>query len=186
MSLRRGPAVLASALLLAGCGVPTESEPRTIQPSVVVGSFEGPIAVGTARPGAFVERLYLVRDNELVIVDRRVAVPPSPERQLDDLIAGPTPQERDNGLDSALSGTDFITGVQLRDGIAVVEVAADSSIRNDEILAYAQVVCTLAARADVSSVQFAHDGQPIDVPSADGSITREPLTEADYSSLIHR
>ncbi|MEV8513744.1 GerMN domain-containing protein [Dactylosporangium sp. NPDC051484] len=178
-------AFLAVCLPLGGCGVPTDREPRPIQPSVVVGSYEGPIAGPPPSAGAAVERLFLVRDNQLVAVDRRVVAAPSPQRQLEDLMAGPTPQERDEGLDSALVGTSIISGVQLHNGTAIVGLARDNPIRNDEILAYGQIVCTLAARADVVGVRFVQDGRPLEVPRADSALTLEMLTEDDYGSLIH-
>ncbi|MFG2041206.1 GerMN domain-containing protein [Dactylosporangium sp. NPDC048998] len=177
-------AALAACLLLGGCGVPSDREPRPIEPSVVIGSYEGPIGGPPPSAGAAIERLFLVRDNQLIAVDRRVAAAPSPEKQLDDLMAGPTPEERDEGLDSALIGTNIITGVQLRNGTAIVGLARDNPIRNDEIVAYGQIVCTLSARADVVGVRFVQDGRPVEIPRADGALTQEMLTEGDYGSLI--
>ncbi|WP_432972267.1 GerMN domain-containing protein [Dactylosporangium sp. CA-233914] len=186
MRPRRCAAAVAAVLALGGCGVPTDSEPRPIEPSVTIGSYEGPMGGPVVSPGTVVERLFLVRDNQLVAVDRRVESVPSPQQQIEDLVTGPTPQERDAGLDSALAGTDIITGVQLRNGTAVVGLSADNPIRNDEILAYGQIVCTLSARADIVAVRFTQEGRTMEVPGADGALTREPLTEDDYASLISR
>jgi spore germination protein GerM len=180
--MRRRCGVLAACLLLSGCGVPIEREPRTLNPSVTIGSPEAPTAQASA--GAAVEKLYLVRDNQLVAVERRPAAPPDLDRQLTDLMSGPTEVERDNGLGSALAGTDLIAGVQLEDGTAVVGVGDNNPIRNDEVLAYGQIVCTLAARDDVDAVQFVQNGRPLEVPRADGSLTPDPLTAADYHALI--
>ncbi|WP_433204010.1 GerMN domain-containing protein [Dactylosporangium sp. CS-047395] len=174
--------LLPIVLAAGGCGVPTDRDPRPIEPSVTIGSYEGPMA--NPSPGAFVERLYLVRDNQLVPVDRRVSALPSPQRHVEDLVTGPTPQERAADLDSALAGTSYITGVQLRNGTAVVGLAVDNPIRNDETLAYGQIVCTLAARADIVGVRFAKDGRTIEVPRGDGALTSDLLTDADYQSLI--
>lgn len=181
--MRRLAAPLA-CLLLGACGVPTDAEPRPLAPSVAIGSYEGPIGARHPSAGAFVERLFLVRGERLVAVDRALDSTPSPQRHLDDLVSGPTPQERDEDLDSALAGTDIITGVRVRNGTAIVGLAGDNPIRNDEILAYGQIVCTLASRADVETVQFVQDDQPLEVPRADGSLTPDPLTQADYGSLI--
>ena len=60
----------------------------------------------------------------------------------------------------------------------------DNPIRNDETLAYGQIVCTLAARADIVGVQFAQAGHTMEVPRSDGALTSDLLTEADHSSLI--
>ncbi|WP_433075888.1 GerMN domain-containing protein [Dactylosporangium sp. CA-052675] len=179
-----GLALLAMVALLGlgGCGVPTEDSPRPIEPSAVIGSYEGPMAVTS--PGAVVERLFFTRDSQLVPVDRRVANVPAPQQHLDDLVAGPTAPERDAGVDSALGGTSYITGVQLHNGTAVVGLSVDNPIRNDETLAYGQIVCTLAARADIVAVQFTQDGRTLEVPRGDGALTSAPLTEDDYVSLI--
>ncbi|MEV6932256.1 hypothetical protein AB0M46_48275 [Dactylosporangium sp. NPDC051485] len=179
-------AALLLCLTLAGCGVPTESTPRPVEPSVTIGSYEGPMGAPPGSPGTAVERLFLVRDDQLVAVDRRVEAVPGPAQQLQDLVAGPTAVERDNGLDSALIGPAFITGVEVRDGTALVGLAGDNMIRNDEILAFGQIVCTLAARADVVAVRFVRGSRPMEVPRGDGALTSDPLTEADYASLIRR
>ncbi|MFI5910245.1 GerMN domain-containing protein [Dactylosporangium sp. NPDC051541] len=173
---------LLAVLVLPGCGVPTDRDPRPIEPSVTIGSYEGPMA--PASPGSVVERLFMVRDNQLVPVDRRVSAVPSAQRVLEDLVTGPTAQERESRLDSALAGTSYITGVQLRSGTAVVGLSVDNPIRNDETLAYGQIVCTLAARADIVGVQFAQAGRTMEVPRGDGALTSGLLTAADYASLI--
>ncbi|GAA2626405.1 hypothetical protein GCM10010399_67370 [Dactylosporangium fulvum] len=175
--------MLLTGMLLSGCGVPTESGPRPLEPSVHVANPDTPTADTSLPPGAAVEKLYLVRGNQLVGVERRVDRPPTLERQLADLLAGPTEREQDGGYGSALAGTDFILGAQLESGTAVVTVGG-TTIRNDEVLAYGQVVCTLAARDDVDRVRFVQDGQPLEVPRADGSLTSDPLTSADYVTLM--
>lgn len=175
--------LLLAVAALAGCGVPTESSPRPLEPSVRVGSPDTPTAAVSLPPGAAVEKLYLVRGNQLVGVERRVDSPPALDRQLSDLLSGPTEQERDSGFGSALAGTDLVLGAELRSGTAIVTVG-DTTIRNDEVLAYGQIVCTLAARDDVDEVRFVQDGQPLEVPRGDGSLTADPLTAADYSTLI--
>jgi hypothetical protein len=60
----------------------------------------------------------------------------------------------------------------------------EGNARNDDILTYGQIVCTLTARADVNSVTFFRDDEPLKVPRADGILSSEPLRAADYSRLI--
>ncbi|UWZ40501.1 GerMN domain-containing protein [Dactylosporangium roseum] len=175
--------MLLTGIPLSGCGVPTESEPRPLEPSVHVANPDTPTADTSLPPGAAIEKLYLVRNDQLVGVERRVDRAPALDRQLADLLAGPTEWEQDDGYGSALAGTDFVLGAVLDYGTAVVTVGG-TTIRNDEVLAYGQVVCTLAARDDVDQVRFVLDGQPLEVPRADGSLTADPLTAADYAALI--
>ncbi|UWZ59547.1 GerMN domain-containing protein [Dactylosporangium aurantiacum] len=174
--------VLAGLVGLAGCGVPDEDSPRPIEPSLIIGS---PPAQAPSNPaGAVVERLYLVRDDQLVAVERRVGSTADVAALLGDLVAGPTEAERDEGLSSALTGTDLIAGVRLVDGTAEVSFRPQSGGRTDDILAIGQIVCTLDARTDVDTVRFLLDGQVLKVPRADGSLTELPLTVADYRTLI--
>jgi hypothetical protein len=76
--------------------------------------------------------------------------------------------------------------VQNRNGQAIVELATSlgGTGRTDDILAFAQIVCTLTSRGDIRSVTFTRAGEPVEVPRADSSLTRNPLTAHDYTPLI--
>lgn len=128
--------------------------------------------------------LCLVRDTRLAQVVRRVGAVPDPQHQLDQLVAGPTRDEQQRGLSTALAATALT--VHLSSGIADVEVgeAGEGSARSDEVLAYAQIVCTLTSRADVAAVSFSRDGKPLQVPRGDGTLSGDPLRAADYRTLI--
>jgi spore germination protein GerM len=188
MTVRR--CVLAVALVLAaaapaGCGVPTEDSPR---PITVAGRSAAGTAAETASPapGRPTELLYLVRDARLVAVHRPADRAPAVDEQLRHLLAGPTDSERDAAFVSALTGITATGMVEVRDGAATVEIGnrSDGTGRSDEVLAYGQIVCTLTSRDDVHTVSFLHDGQPLRVPRADGSLADGPLTRADYAELI--
>nr|WP_240942589.1 GerMN domain-containing protein [Planosporangium thailandense] len=177
-------ATLAAAAL-AGCGVPAERSAREISPPP--GPYQAVVSSApAAAPGAVSEKLYLVKGDKLVAVSRQVRVQPSVDAQVRDLLAGPTDSERDAGMTSALAGANVISGIHLASGAAVVEIgpALQGAGRNDEVLAFAQVVCTLASRPDVNGVAFTRDGHRIGIPRADGSLTQGPLAVSDYVSLI--
>ncbi|WBB68473.1 GerMN domain-containing protein [Micromonospora sp. WMMD812] len=175
---------LALAVLLGGCGVPADEVPRPVR--VPPGPFPVPVTVSpTTSEGRVDETLCFVRDDRMVRVLRRTDSLPSVDVHLQHLLAGPGAQERDDGLSSALTGTVTLAGARLDGGVAEVDVRAvgDETGRNDGVLAFGQIVCTLTARGDVDRVSFRRAGQPLDVPRADGSLTREPLTAADYAVL---
>jgi Sporulation and spore germination len=179
----RAALLLALCWILAGCGVPVDREPRDLdRPRVGSGSeAAAPHGFGQA-----LERLYFVRDGALVRVIRRLPAAPAPQRQLDDLLAGPSAEERADGMISALT-TMRVTGMSVADRRATVTIGERSNqgARSDEVLAFGQIVCTLTSQgADVGTVSFVSGGQLLRVPRADGSLATGPLTIADYAGLL--
>ncbi len=177
-------AVLAATTVLAGCGVTPEDAARPLSSeSVPLSRLNRP--TGAAQPpGARSESLQFVRGTSLVSV-LRPALRLTPETVLSDLLSGPTPDERAQGLTTALpTGTDLrLAGVQ--DRVADVVLGGDllDSGRSDQLLALAQVVVTLDDLPEVDAVRFLRDGVPVPVPRADGAIEPTPVTAADYAGL---
>jgi hypothetical protein len=177
------PAVLAAFLLPGACGVPVDEKPRDLDRPRPASGSGAPPAPGF---GSAIERLYFVRDGRLVRAVRPVPAPPTPPRMLDDLLAGPTRNEQQDGLTSALT-TMPVTGMTVTRRRAVVTIAEppDKSARTDETLAYGQIVCTLTSQgAEVGTVSFTSGGTPLGVPRGDGALSTEPLTIADYATLL--
>ncbi|MBM0278137.1 GerMN domain-containing protein [Micromonospora tarensis] len=182
---RRRLAPVALAVLLTGCGIPTDDGPRSVRPPGGPLRSSAP-AEATVPAGRAVETLCLVRDNRIVPVVRRVDRPPSIADQLRHLLAGPSGAERDSDLTSALPGAvnaagATVTGTQ---ALVAVDQPAHDGGRSDEVLAFGQIVCTLTSRADVTTVAFLRDGRALGVPRADGSLSSRPLTRGDYAPLI--
>ncbi|WBB81085.1 GerMN domain-containing protein [Micromonospora sp. WMMD882] len=177
---------LAALLTLTGCGVSGEPEPREVTPPL--GPFPGLSSPGPAvtEAGARTERLCYVRDDRLVLVDRRVRTPQTPREQIGLLLDGPVGPERDAGLTSTLTGVNVVTNVRVTRGEATVDVGERlaGTGRNDEVLAFGQIVCTLTSRPDVDRVTFRQKGERLGVPRADGSLSTGPLTVADYAAMI--
>lgn len=186
-SARRVSAVLTlSAVLLAGCGVPIETRPRAIDPPH--GPFQALASPTPAAPtaGPVAEKLFLVKDDMLLAVTRHVNHPPAADALIRDLVAGPTDAERDAGITSALLGGSVVDRVDIVGGRATVDLSStiESTARNDEVLAYAQLVCTLLTRPDISGVTFTSAGRTVAVPRGDGSLSAGPLDASDYAGLI--
>lgn len=177
------PLALCVVLAVAGCGIAPQSTAQPIEPPL--GPFQ---AVTSPSPlpttsGSIPESLYLVKDGRLVAQIRHVATVSTMDDVIDDLLAGPTEAESAAGMSSALVGV-TVTGVQLDTGLATVDLGEPIGGRSDELLAYAQVVCTLTARNDVRWVRFTRGGKSIDVPRGDSSLSHGPLTFSDYAELI--
>ena len=100
------------------------------------------------------------------------------------LLAGPTAQERSDGLVSALTGTTTVTSLTLAGGRATIEVGDRSNavVRSDEVLAFGQIVCTMTSRLEIGTVAFTSAGTPLGVPRADGALTTAPLTVSVIAS----
>lgn len=176
--------LLAVTLVLAGCGVPAQDEPHRVDlPRRPLHETIAPTVTEPA--GEVAQVMCLVRDNRLVQSVRRVDAVPGPQRQLDQLVTGPTPAERAQGLSTALATTALTVTVP-SPAVAAVEVGEteESAARSDEVLAYGQIVCTLTSRADIAVVSFRRQGRPLQVPRGDLTLTSEPLRAADYRSLI--
>ncbi|MFI6784682.1 GerMN domain-containing protein [Micromonospora sp. NPDC050276] len=182
---RRHLVVLALAALLTSCSIPTDDAPRVVQ--APQGPFQSSAPADTSPPvGPAAETLCFVRDNRIISFIRRVDRPPTIEDQLRHLLAGPTAAERYTDLTSALPGAVNAAGVTVTGAQAriVVDKPGDDAGRSDEVLAFGQIVCTLTSRDDVTTVTFSRDGRPLRVPRADGSLSEQPLTRADYATLI--
>jgi spore germination protein GerM len=187
MALVMLAALTGCVVALAGCGITPEKTAQPIEPPL--GPFQGvtsPSPLPTAT-GSYSETLYLVKDGHIVAQIRHIASESSLEDLVADLLAGPTEAESAAGMSSALVNV-RVTGVRLESGYATVDLAApiEGGGGNDELLAYAQVVCTLTARRDVIGVTFTRAGKPIDVPRGDSAVSPGPLTASDYADLIAR
>ena len=178
-------AALLIVLALSGCGITPQGEAQPIDPPR--GPFQAVISPSPkpTTSGSVPETLYLVKDGLIVPQTRHVASDSSVEELIFDLLAGPTEAESATGLSSALVGFD-VQGVRVERGFATVDLAAsiEGAGHKDDLLAYAQVVCTLTARKDVFGVTFTRAGRPIDVPRGDSSVSPGPLTASDYKDLI--
>jgi len=172
-----------AVVLLGGCGVRAQDEPHGVD--LPRHPLTSPGAGPAVAVGEVAQVLCLVRDGRLVQTVRRTRAYPTVQAQLESLAAGPTPEERSAGLGTALSGV-VLTGRMPAGAEVTVEFPAadEGNARNDEILAYGQVVCTMTARGDVGSVVFTRGGQPLQVPRADGTLTGGPLHSSDYARLL--
>ncbi|WP_045740954.1 GerMN domain-containing protein [Actinoplanes rectilineatus] len=182
-AVKRMSMTAAVMLVIGGCGVPVDAEPR---------NADGPGGLIPSQPpmipdqGLVTLRLCFVRDAHLARIPRRVPELVGAQEQLRVLLEGPSATEVADGLSSALTGTTSTIELTLDGGRATVEVGDRSphGVRTDEILAFGQIVCTLSSRPEVGTIMFTSGGKPLEVPTQDGSLAGGALTVADYDSLI--
>ncbi len=183
---RRRIAWLAAGLLLAltGCGVPTEPTPRNIPADQVPFGLTGTTTTTTSRPAANgTATVYLIKDDRLAPARRQLPAPVTPAAVLAALAGGPSRSDSAHGLRSALVTTVML--VKVAAGTATVRLdrtLAAADVR-EQILAQAQLVYTMTELPGISAVEFSFDGQPAEVPTAEGSLKAGALTRADYAAV---
>lgn len=183
-------AALATLVVAAGaaaCGIPAEEEPHSVVPPPPFQSTSpAPPSEGTVS-GAAAIFLCLTRDDHLVRVPRQIEDDPTPEALLAELATGATAAEKEQGLDSELTGIaandgpvtieNRIATVTLGEGLAGISPAS-------QLFAYGQIVCTLDLHPAIDGVFFSRDGQRLAVPRGDGTSTEGMLTAGDYETLL--
>ena len=180
----RAATALLLALALTGCGVPTDEEPRALDaaeaPFQVFSSTAPPVPSGDGRVA-----LYFVRDDRVVLQTRAVERSTDVDALIELLLEGPTPQQVEAGIRSALPTTFSVQDVEVgRNGVAVVTLGGESTQISTSPLGFAQVVATLTAPGRARTVRFRLDGEDLPVPRGDTSLTEEPVGRSDYAKLL--
>ncbi|WP_435769516.1 GerMN domain-containing protein [Nocardioides sp. SYSU DS0651] len=175
-------AVLAT-VLLGACGVPLQDEPHPVPTRSA--DLEPETDAGGA---AYTARVFLVSGDALAPVVRETD-DRSVRSVLDLLAAGPTREEREQGLSTALGAGRFdarLARSQRPGGPVVVVVSVPSQFLatggDEQLLAAAQVVWTVTAWRESARVRMEADGRPIELPT-DRGLTGRSVTRADYRSV---
>jgi germination protein M len=140
---------LLAALMLAGCMGDDDAATMTTIPETGTSTTSGSPAVLT---------VFMLREGKVEPVTREVVVPPEvvPVAALDELLKGPTPDEAQAGLETAIPETAERGGLELAGNTARVGVTPEPVDRPSR----AQIVYTLTALPNVERVSFG-DGAPL-------------------------
>ncbi|MFI5693922.1 GerMN domain-containing protein [Kribbella sp. NPDC051586] len=186
-------AVLVSAVLvLAGCGVPVQSEPVPIASRAIPTRLQDPTRPSPAAPtptvGKAAIQVNFVRDDKLITLVREAPTTTPADRLtavVDTLLAGPTDREQAGGITTALPPDLSLRIVEVQGSRAVLELSGQTDGRSatENVLAVGQIVLSLTALPSIDQVTFARDGVPIEALLADGALTTAPLTASDYETL---
>ena len=184
--MSRTRAWLAAGLLclVAGCGVPADPAPRSIPAEDVPFGLLGTTTTATTGPTPTTRAVvYLVDGGRLTPARRQVPAPATPAAVLAVVAAGPTPAEVATGLRSAL--VTEATLAQVTAGTATVRLDQDfvaADIR-EQVLALAQLVYSITELPGIGGVQFTLDGQPAEIPTAQGPSKTGAATRADFAAI---
>ncbi|MBM7790250.1 GerMN domain-containing protein [Tenggerimyces flavus] len=178
---------------LAACGVSVDDEPHVVQPTAIPNGLldrsPSTPTVSPAIPVGPATTSYFLEANRLVAVrrpDRDGTAPGKLRRAIHHLLAGPTDNEQAHGLSTAIPSDLELTVVSLRDGRATIDLTGTlpNPPAQNLTLAVAQIVLTATAVSGVGEVQLTQQGETIEAPLVDGSLTAEPLTAANYQMLL--
>jgi len=200
---RRGPATLAlllgvliAATALVGCGggddqvksSSSEPTPSTTEASAP-GTTAGGTPSGTVAPDAAGTTLdvTLVRGEKVGTAHRRVAPTTAVGRAaMEQLLAGPTPDEQAAGLSSAIPAGTRLLGLSIDGGTATVDLSNEFVSGGGSLsvrLRLAQVVYTLTQFGTVDDVAFRIDGKPTTVFTGDGVIIPSPAGRNEFRDV---
>jgi spore germination protein GerM len=188
MSTKAFTRLLVIALVLGGgaCSVGGEEHAQVRDDNAVPFGLLDPDEPPLLPPTTSVETepvsLCFVQEGRMAVIDvaleRPVALP-----DVVDALAEPPERE---SLRTSVGDPPLVSDVRLVAGVARVDLLpAITTLGGDEqLLAVAQLVCTLTARPGVGLVSFTLEGAPIDVPTGDGSLTSGPVSRDDYADLV--
>ncbi len=193
--------VLAALMAACGPGGTTDAGPVTTQPgsnttepatssTTTPDGTDTPATTTTTVPGeqTFVD-IFLIKDSTHAVAVTR-AVPATPEvagNAIRALIAGPTDQERDESLSSAIPADTLLLGIVIENNLATIDLGREFESGGGSFAMLgrlAQVVYTLTQFPTVNEVQFKLDGQPVTVFSGEGILLEDPVTRGDYASIL--
>ncbi|HEX6935924.1 MAG TPA: GerMN domain-containing protein [Actinomycetes bacterium] len=180
---------------LAACGVPQDGTTRAVDPDDVpyrlleTAPAPSPSATVTG-PVVTVPQVFFVNRDAQLVPQRQpldaTGLEPVVAALLDRLADGPSEQQRDIGLASALGPDVGLRLVDVVDAVARIEVTPSTQSPTADRLpvAVGQVVLTVTSVDGVDRVVLVQDGRAVEVPLPGGELTAEPVSAGDYSALL--
>jgi spore germination protein GerM len=188
-------ALVAIVILVAGCGIPADDEPRAIPRDNVPGGVIDEESATTVPEGETVDaEVYLVQgsgsERRLVAVEREAAAatPAGVLEALFDVVVDE--DEADRGITTLIPSATRLASppeppedsggtltVDLTPGIFTVQGEGLA-------LAFGQIVCTADALDDVQRVLFQVDGQSTGAIDGEGAGTEDAVSCSNYRSLL--
>lgn len=164
------------------CGIPDDREP-ILMPGGVVAPVLAPSEPAPETPLTEVS-VFLVQAEQLVQVVRRAGLGDI-SGVLARLLAGPREEEFAGGVRTAISPETELRSARLEADTATVDLTAAlvEVGGQEQILAVAQIVLTATSVPGVSQVRLLLEGQAVEIPRADGTLTSDALRAADYEVL---
>jgi hypothetical protein len=180
-----------SLAVVASCGLPSGGGHSVDDDEVPYRLLEERPDDGADPPSgtpAPLERVVFWTDEQDRLVPRTSSesgCPVDVQALLDELSAGPPQGVRDTGLGTALPPDSRLQLVAVQDDLAVIDLDTETQVSAERLpIAVGQLVLTLAAAPRIERVSFLDDGEPVQVPDADGVLTATPVGASAYEPLV--
>jgi germination protein M len=196
-------ALLSPVLLAVGCGgddpvavgpVPTGEEapaPPSTPPASVPAAPGPPGPPGEPSEGAAetttFEVWFALGDKLFVTRRTQEATRRVGTAALEALLAGPSKDEAEASVFSAVPPETRLLGLSIEDGVATVDLSSEYESGGGSLSMFmrlAQVVYTLTQFPTVERVRFRLDGEAVDVFSGEGIVLGDPVSRRDYEELL--
>jgi spore germination protein GerM len=170
----------ATTATTAPTPTPTDAPPATTEP---------PFDTESPEPAdqLFVELFFIKEGVSAKSVIRAVDMPAVATNAIRELIAGPTPTERDTELSTAIPADTLLLGLSIDDGLATIDLSREFEVGGGSfniLSRLAQVVYTLTQFPTIDEVLFHLDGEPVDVFSGEGVVLEDPVDRSDYATIL--
>ena len=123
--------------------------------------------------------VYFLRDGKIAPVRREIPVSQDPElATVSALLEGPTADEREGGLVTAIPATTAVESVSVEDGVATVDLSRDFDNGGGSasmLGRVAQVVATLTRFPTVKRVAFRLEGEAVKTIGGEGVVVDPPI-----------
>ncbi len=183
-------AVFVAGLLAAACGIPLDTEPRILDASSIPPELMDPTTTTlppeTSAQSRTLRVFFVNEDGVLSSREREFPTPVTLDEPLRSLFAGPTDDETELGLTSALPAETEILGIDLSDDGLLVLNLAEGTLEQIEgelqRLAIAQLVFTATELFGVEWVWVQIENEPRALPTDEGDL-ETPVGRQHYASL---
>jgi len=142
----------------------------------------------TTLPAPASLEVWFARGEELVSVRRtHEATPRVATAAIEELLDGPTGEERASGFASAIPAGTRLLGISIKSGVATIDLTSEYQSGGGSLsmqVRLGQVVYTLTQFPTVKKVSFRLDGTPVNVFSSEGIVLSQPVGRGDYKDLL--
>jgi Immunoglobulin-like domain of bacterial spore germination/Sporulation and spore germination len=184
----RIPLLLMCAFSLVLAGLACRSEDAADNPPGAGGAESGGAKPGGEEAEEFAFEVWYLNGEALHRAARTHERTQSVGRvALEALLQGPSPEELDEGVVTAIPTGTNLLGLDIDNGLASVDLTQEYASGGGSLsmrMRLAQVVYTLTQFPTVSSVAFSLDGEPVTSFSSEGIVIDKPLRRDDFSDLL--